>query len=106
MLPRKHYAAVEIEQVLKKQEDPEASPPYCGAEESTLRRWKREFPAALTALASRLYSLSNTAVSLVSDMQPLQRLYDALESLIHPPPDSSYLAWAFFVSQSHPICLG
>ena len=105
MLPYKHYAAPEIEQVLHKHEDPAAPPHECGAEESTLRRWECEFPGILTALASHLYSLSGVAVSLVSAMRPLQRLYDALNPLVNPPPGSSYLAWAFFVSQSHPVHL-
>ena len=42
MLPHKHYAALEIEQVLQQQEEPAASLHECGAEESTLRRWMRE----------------------------------------------------------------
>ena len=52
MLPHKHYAAPEIEQVLNKHENPAAPPHECGAEESTLRRWICEFPEILTALAS------------------------------------------------------
>ena len=105
MLPHKHYAAQEIEQVLDKHENPEAEAPECGAEESTLNRWVNEFTEILTFLASHLESLTNVAVSLVSATRPLQRLYDALESLIRPPPNHSRLAWAFFVSQSHPVHL-
>jgi hypothetical protein len=106
MLPHKHYAAAEIEQVLQEQEDPTAPPHECAAEESTLYRWKREFPAILNGLALRLSSLSNIVISLLSSAGPLQRLYEVLSSLVKPPPDSSRLAWAFFVSKSHPIHLG
>jgi transposase-like protein len=38
MLPYKHYAAPEIEQVLLNQEEPNSLPHECGAEESTLHR--------------------------------------------------------------------
>jgi len=105
MLPYKHYAAPEIEQVLQKQENPTGPPHECGAEESTLRRWTQEFPQILAGLTFRLLALANTSVSLLSMIRPLQRLYDALAYFVNPPPDRSRLAWAFFVSQSHPVCL-
>ncbi|MDR1481496.1 MAG: DUF6431 domain-containing protein, partial [Synergistaceae bacterium] len=73
MLPYKHYAAKEIEKVLLNQEEPSCEPHECCAEESTLQRWKREFPEILTALASRLELLAGIAISLVSRKQPLQR---------------------------------
>jgi len=50
MLSYKHYAAPDIEQVLHKHEDPLAMEPVCGAEESTLYRWKREYTEILTVL--------------------------------------------------------
>jgi hypothetical protein len=106
MLPYKHYAAAEIEEVLQEQEDPTAPMHGCGAEESTLYRWKLEFPEVLTALASRLELLAGIVTSLVSRTQPLQRIYEALGSLVKPPPDSSRLAWAFSVKKTHPVCLG
>jgi hypothetical protein len=105
MLPHKHYAAPEIEQVLQKQENPMGPPHECGAEESTLCRWMREFPQILINLTARLSSLANALVSLLSMERPLQRLYNALAYFVDPPPDQSRLAWAFFVSQSHPVCL-
>ena len=105
MLPYKHYAAPEIEQVLQEQEDSTAPPHECGAEESTLCRWKREFPQILTDLTARLLSLANASVSLLSKKLPLQRLYNALAYFVTPPPDSSRLAWAFFLT-SHPVHLG
>jgi len=105
MLPRKHYSASEIEQVLRKQEDPSAPACECGAEESTLRRWRREFPEKLSSLAVCLESLTNAwETRLIS---PLQRVYNALNLLVRPPPDQSRLAWAyFFVGWFHPVRLG
>jgi len=104
MLPRKHYAAREIEHVIGHQEAPEIPPCDCGAEESTIRRWRREFPEKLSLLAACLESLANVFdVRLIS---PLQRIYNALELLVRPPPDQSHLAWAYFVSKFHPVCVG
>ena len=60
MLPHKHYAAAEIEQVLQGQKNPAVGPHECGAEESTIRRWRREFPERLSALAA---SASATPIS-------------------------------------------
>jgi len=93
MLPHKHYAAPEIEQVLKKQEDPAAPHHECGAEESTLRRWMREFPPKLSGLAAFLESLAN--ISQTCLIAPLQRIYYALSLLYHPPLQDC-LALAFF----------
>jgi hypothetical protein len=95
MLPRKHYAAGEIEQVLQEQEDPSGPLTECGAEESTIRRWKREFPWKLSVLAASLEALAN--ISRICLLTPLQRIYGVLSSLTHPPPPGqSRLAWAFF----------
>jgi hypothetical protein len=104
MLPNKHYAAPEIEQVLDEQENPKAEPHECCAEESTLRRWRLEFPPKLNALAAFFESLANTATTHL--LPPLQRLYYALALLPHPPSEDIRLAWAFFVGQSHPVRVG
>lgn len=113
MLPHKHYAAPEIEQVLQEQEDSEAPPHECAAEESTLYRWRREFPVVLTNLASHLESLCNSKVSLLRAARPLQRVYEALqkayetlESFVKPSSGSSRLAFAFWAVKTHPVCLG
>ena len=103
MLPYKHYAAPEIEQVLHKQENPTAPPHECVAEESTLRRWKLEFPNKLNALAAFFESMAN--ISMTQLLPPLRRLYNALASLAHPPLKHIRLAWAFFVSRCHPVHL-
>jgi hypothetical protein len=104
MLPYKHYVASEIEEVLQKNEDPAAPPYECGAEESTIRRWEREYPERLSALAACLETLAN--VTKVSLEKPLQRVYTALGLLIHPPPEESRLAFAYLVSQAHPVHVG
>ena len=103
MLPHKHYAAQEIEQVLNKQENSTSPPHECGAEESTLRRWILEFPSKLSALATLLEQLVN--ISMTRLVAPLQRVYNALDLLVRPLTEHSRLAWAFFVSQSHPLRL-
>jgi transposase-like protein len=106
MLPFKHYAAPDIEQVLQKHEDPSAVEPVCAAEESTIYRWKREYPAILKSLASRLTSLAKTKEVPFLKTRPLQQIYNALKLLVYPPSDSSRLAWAFFWDMSHPVCIG
>jgi hypothetical protein len=103
MLPYKHYAAPEIEQVLYKQENPTAPPHECGAEESTLYRWGREFPGNVNALAAHLEFLAK--ISKLHLILPLQRVYDALASLIPAPPNCCRLAWAYLISQAHLVCL-
>jgi transposase-like protein len=104
MLPYKHYEALEIEQVLQKQEDPTEPPHECGAEESTLYRWKCEFPSKLNALAASLEQLAHTFEIVLA--QPLKRVYNALASLAQPPPNCSRLAWAFYMKQANPVHLG
>jgi hypothetical protein len=94
MLPYKHYAASEIEQVLNKHENPSEPSHECGAEESTIRRWIRDFPEILSALAAHLETLAN--ISQINNIPPLQRVYTALASLASPPPDCSRLAWAYY----------
>ena len=103
MLPHKHYAAPEIEQVLQNQEDPTSPPQECGAEESTLRRWMLEFPSKLSELAASLESLVNVFITRL--VPPLQRAYNALSLLVCPPPNKNRLAWIFFVSKFHPVHL-
>jgi hypothetical protein len=107
MLPRKHFAADEIEQVLQNKEDPTTELHECSAEESTLRRWIGEFPQILTALASRLECLASITTSLTSKLSSLQRVYEALKSkfFVRPPSDASRLSWAFCVCRTHPVHL-
>jgi hypothetical protein len=105
MLPHKHYAADAIEEVLQNQEDANAKPPECTAEESTLYRWKSTFAIVLRELLWRLSSLAGVAVSLVSVKKPLQTIYKMLEKLLKPPPMHNRLSWAFFLNRTYPVCL-
>jgi len=103
MVPYKHYAAPEIEQVLKKQENPEEPLQYREANESTIRRWLREFPQVLAGLTSRLLTLAGASISLLSKEPPLQRLYKALAYFVKAPSDFCRLSWAHLVGQFHPV---
>ena len=104
MMPNKHYAAPEIEQVLKKQEDPEEPPHNCEAKESTLRRWLREFSQILPYLTSRLLILAGASNFFFSTATPLQQLDKALARFVKAPSDFCRLTWArLVVGQSHPI---
>jgi transposase-like protein len=103
MMPYKHYAAPEIEQVLKKQENPEEPLQYCEAKKGTIRRWLREFPQVLTGLTFRLLTLAGAPISLLSTDPPLQRLYKALEYFVMAPSDFCRLTWALLIGQFHPV---
>jgi hypothetical protein len=111
MLPYKHYSAVEIEEVLlenEAEEENSTAPPSkfeCQAEESTLRRWRDEFPEKIRQMASQLEARAKTAaVSLTLVKSGIQRCRDALLSLGFVIfRDASCLAWAFFLSKTHPV---
>jgi hypothetical protein len=113
MLPHKHYSAIEIEEVLREEETKEErsiGPPNrfeCQAEESTLRRWRKEFPEKIRQIASKLEAEAKTAaLSFTSAKSGLQRCRDALVSLGFAfSSDTCCLAWAFFVSKTHPVCV-
>lgn len=88
MLPHKHYSAPEIEEVLledeaKAKNAAAASHSFeCAAEESTLRRWRNEFPEKVRQIASKLEDRAKiAALSLISAKSGLQRCRDALVSL-------------------------
>jgi hypothetical protein len=113
MLPHKHYSAPEIEEVLWEEEAKEENstgPPNkfeCPAEESTLRRWRNELPEKVRQIASLLESGAKSfAMSLTSPKSGLQRCRDALVSLgFVVSSDACCLAFAFFVSKTHPVCV-
>jgi hypothetical protein len=113
MLPHKHYSALEIEEVLREEEAKEensADPPHnfeCPAEESTLRRWRNEFPEKIRQMASKLETVAKiAALSLTSPKSGLQRCRDALVSLgFVISHDACCLPWAFFLSKTHPVCV-
>ena len=113
MLPYKHYSAVEIEEVLlenEAEEENSTAPPHvseCPAEESTLRRWRNELPEKIRQIASKLeVGAKMAAPSLIPAKSGLQRCRDALLSLgFVISRDAFCLAWAFFVSKTHPVCV-
>jgi hypothetical protein len=95
LLPFKHYAAQEIEQVLRHLFDGGKlleSP--SGAEERTLRRWWREFSYRLGqwagALESTVFAFSRQVPSLIRHARshPLRRLEEVLSRL--PPLPSRW----------------
>jgi hypothetical protein len=104
---------MDIEEVLlahEAEEENSTAPPHrfeCPAEESTLRRWRNEFPEKIRQIASHLEARAkNAALSLTSSKSGLQRCRDALVSLgFVISRNASCLAWAFFVSKAHPVCV-
>lgn len=110
MLPHKHYNAFEIEDVLAEDVRDEGNAGgISGAEESTIRRWKRQFWTILPVLAAKLElfaeSLFGTRSFLVG-IGDLQRVYRAVSSLERVPEGSSRLGRAFHLSLAYPLCLG
>ena len=104
---------MEIEEVLlenEAEEENSTAPPHrfeCPAEESTLRRWRNEFPEKIRRIASKLEAGAKMAApSLTLAKFGLQRCRDALLSLgFVISRDASCLAWAFFLSKTHPVCV-
>jgi transposase-like protein len=100
---------MDVEEVLREEENSTAPSNRfeCPAEESTLRRWRNEFPEQLRQIASKLETEAKTAaLSLTSAKSGLQRCRDALASLgMVFSHDTCCLAWAFFVSKTHPVCV-
>ena len=113
MLPHKHYNAFDIEGALVAFEKTiHINRVETGAEESTLRRWKRQFRTVIPVLCSKLEVLAKEffkkETSLVSlPSSPMRRLKLALDLLESPYPQWSILGRAFFRAMlSHPLCLG
>jgi hypothetical protein len=114
MVPHKHYAASEIEEVLEEAERTEEEPasgfPETHAEESTVQRWKKDFSEQMPAMAGQLeqiaVDLGMGEPSLIRlSEKPLQRLRMAVDSLLKLPSGISRLAYAFRFLISHPVCV-
>jgi len=59
MLPHKHYCAAEVEEVLRAQETGSPmSQLRTNADESTVRRWRNEFPTVLDSLSGALEAIT------------------------------------------------
>jgi len=120
MLPHKHYNAFDVEEPLAGEADGKGKAKgTSGAEESTIRRWKRHFSWVLPELAAKLESLgalfSHSVPSLpslpslpalVEHYGALQRVYRAVSHLENAPEGVSRLSRAFHLSLAHPLCLG
>lgn len=112
MLPNKHYAAQEIEESIAVMESGAAVDTIpCGAEESTLRRWRREYGAAIPKLTGKLEALARCLLQktlpLTTDAaRPLNRLRAALTLLELIPSNWTVLGRAFFHIRVHPVCIG
>ena len=114
MLPHKHYNAFDVEETLAGEADGKGKAKgTSGAEESTIRRWKRHFSWVLPELAAKLESLGAlfshsvpSLPSLVEHYGALQRVYRAVSHLENVPEGVSRLSRAFHLSLAHPLCLG
>lgn len=108
MIPYKHYAAVEIEDALK---DIAAGVPFsqnsCVAEESTLRRWKRDFFSVIQEFIGQLLSL--TALDIMPKLDIFQRLISLLTLLethiFTPLPVEWCNLVKLYYYISNPVCL-
>jgi len=112
MLPHKHYSGPEIEKVLSAfEEGATVNSVETGAEESTLRRWKRQFSSVIPVLSVQLealaykFFLKETSLSALPD-RPLWRLKRALGLVEEIYPGWTILGRSFFRSLAHPLCLG
>lgn len=111
MLPQKHYCAAEVEEVLRAQEIGSPMSQLCtNADESTVRRWRNEFPTVLDSLSGTLEAI--TAV-ICGKTKPLlqmagssfKRLREAVASLEKLPEGWTHLSRAYFWCRAHPVCL-
>jgi hypothetical protein len=114
MVPYKHYAASEIEEVLEEAERTKKEPavgfPETYAEESTMQRWKKDFSEQMPLMAGQLEQIATDLgmgePSLIQlSEKPLQRLRAAVDVLQEVPSKVSSLAYAFWLLISHPVCV-
>lgn len=112
LIPYKHYVTREIENVLRALEGAEpCALMSSGAEESTLRRWRKEFhykmqhwAGILEAKAQEWFQQCQNLMDIY--VQPLQRLKQAVSLLPELPPRWPLLIQAIhWLSPSHPLCL-
>jgi hypothetical protein len=114
MVPYKHYAASEIEEVLeeveKTEEEATAGLPDTHAEESTIQRWKKDFAEKMPLMAGQLEQIAadlgmGGSSLLQRSEKPLQRLREIVEVFQELPSRVSSLAYAFWLLISHPVCV-
>ena len=113
LLPFKHYVVKEIEGVMRHLCDGgKLSLAPSAAEESTLRRWWKEYSAKMQEwaglLESRTYEPSCQAPSIIKlSIHPLKRLETTLSRLLPLPPHWAVMVKVlYWLNISHPLCLG
>lgn len=112
LIPFKHYMAREIEHVLRSiLEGCPLTLVSSGAEESTLRRWQKEFKRKLQSWAGSLESKASGLFGEYPDLlsipfHPLKRLEQALSRLPALPPAWPVLVKALhLINPSYPLCI-
>lgn len=112
LLPYKHYVAREIEQVLQTFSGIKPSAQLStGAEESTLRRWRKEFlhkmqhwAGSLEAKAQEWFQRGHSLLTVPS--QPMRRLELAVSLLPKLPPRwPLFIQAIYWLQPSHPLCV-
>ena len=113
LFPFKHYVVKEIEGVMRHLCDGgQLSQAPSAAEESTLRRWWKEYRAKMQEwaglLESRTYEPSCQAPSIIKlSIHPLKRLETTLSRLLPLPPHWAVMVKVlYWLNISHPLCLG
>lgn len=111
MIPHKHYHAAEVEAVVRAASEGKSYRlPGLGAEESTLRRWIKDFSlesAALTGhMEALLMMINHCNSSLCRPVQnPYERLKQALLPFVPTCLEGEVLSRAFFIRRFHPVCV-
>jgi len=111
VLPFKQYVVREVEGVVRHVLDGgKLSEAPCGADESTLRRWRHEFSLRLPEWAGSLESMvlrvSGRVPKLIGSPHPLKRLERALSLL--PPLATRWTTLVktlWWLRISHPLCV-
>ncbi len=108
-MPFKQYTVAEIEGVLCHLLDGgKLSEAPSGADESTLRRWWREFSHKLQEwagqLEARVFQVSRQVTGLLHDPNPLKRLETALSRLPALPSQwTTMVKTLWWLKKSHPL---
>jgi hypothetical protein len=110
LLPFKHYIASEIEGVLRHLYDGgKLSEAPSAAEESTVRRWRKEFSGKMLQwaglLEARIFQLSRRTPSFIRLLSnPLRRLEEALSGLPDLPSRWAVMVKTlWWLKTSHPL---
>jgi hypothetical protein len=112
LIPHKHYAVREIEGALQHSYDGHklTKAPW-SAEESTLRRWRKEYSGKIQhwagLLESEIYGIFRQAQSIITlSRNPLKRLKKALDRLPSLPSRWATMIKAlYWLLLFHPLCL-